>query len=116
MNYKALGAGAFGVASLATGVFFAVRYSKANGDAKDICPSSTHCTLAEITRHDKLVDRATTARSWMYAGVGVGAFAVGAAVALYALGNKEEPAHAWLRALPTVSENGQVGATVIGGF
>jgi hypothetical protein len=116
VNYKALGAGAFGVASLATGVFFAVRYRNANGDAKEICPTSTHCTLAEITQHDKLVDRATTARSWMYAGIGVGAFSVGAAVALYALGTKPEPGHAWVRALPVVAENGQVGASVVGGF
>jgi tetratricopeptide (TPR) repeat protein len=116
VNYKALGAGAFGVASLATGVFFAVRYRNANADAKDICPTSTRCSLAEITRHDMLVDRATTARSWMYAGIGVGTFSVAAAVALYALGTKPEPAHAWVRALPIVAENGQVGASVVGGF
>ena len=114
-NYKALGVGVFGVASLATGVFFAVRYKTANDDAKGICPASNHCTLAEITDHDQLVDRATTARSWTYAGLGVGTFAVGAAVALYALGSKDEPAHAWLRAVPTVAQN-QVGATLLGAF
>ena len=114
-NYKALGIGVFGVASLGTGVFFAIRYKNANDDAKGICPSSNHCSLAQITHHDQLVDRATSARSWMYAGVGVGTFAVGAAVALYALGNKETPAHAWVRAVPTVAAN-QVGATLLGAF
>ena len=115
-NYRALGLGAFGVVSLATGTFFGFRYKNANDDAKAICPENKGCTLNQITKHDQLVDRATTARSWMYLGVGVGTFAVGGAIALYVLGNTTEPAHASIRAFPSVGEHGELGANVVGAF
>jgi len=115
-NYRALGLGAFGVVSLATGTFFGVRYKNANDDAKAICPENKGCTLSQITKHDQLVDRAITARSWMYLGVGVGTFAVGGAIALYVLGNTTEPAHASIHAFPSVGEHGEVGANVVGAF
>jgi hypothetical protein len=116
LNYRALGLGAFGVVSLATGTFFGFRYKSSNDDAKAICPENKGCTLSQITKHDQLVDRATTARSWMYLGVGVGTFAVGGAIALYALGGSTQPAQASIRAFPSVGEHGELGANVVGAF
>ncbi|HYQ17873.1 MAG TPA: tetratricopeptide repeat protein [Polyangiaceae bacterium] len=115
-NYRALGLGVAGVVALGTGAYLGYRYKKSNDDAKDICPSGDHCSINDITKHDHLVDRATTFRSWMYAGIGVGTLAIGGAVALYAFGGEPEPARAWIRAFPAVGANGDVGATVVGGF
>lgn len=116
-NHKALGVGAVGVVALGTGIIYGLRYKSANDDAKGICPSSNRCTLSEITQHDKLVDKATSARSWMYAGIGVGVLALGGAAALYAIGEDAPPTdRAWVRALPAVGTNGDVGASFVGAF
>lgn len=115
-NYKALALGGFGLASLTVGTIFAVRYRRANDDAKGICPESTGCSLKEIAEHDRLVDKATTSRSWSYVGVGVGVFAVGGAAALYFLGKQQEPARTAVRVLPVVSERGEVGLDLSAAF
>jgi hypothetical protein len=118
LNYRALGLGALGVVSLGVGTYYGLRYSRNNDDAKKICPASTNCTIAEITKHDQLVARASTSRSLMYAGVGVGTVAVAGAVALYVLGVQPEPEQnrAWVRALPHVGQNGEIGGSVAGAF
>jgi len=115
-NYKALALGGVGVGALAVGTIFAFRYKSANDDAKGICPSSTGCSLQEIADHDRLVEEATTARSWTYVGFGVGVFALSGAAALYLLSKPEEPGRAGIRALPALGANGEFGASLSGAF
>lgn len=113
---KLLMLGGAGVAALGVGTFFAVRYKSANDDAKGICPSSVGCTRTEISQHDSKVDKATTARTWAYIGFGTGALALGSAAVLYLLNGSEQPKQATIRALPTVGERGELGASVVGAF
>ncbi len=115
-DIKLLALGGAGVVALGVGTFFALRYKSANDDAKAICPSSTGCTLAQVTQHDSKVDRASTARTWSFVGVTTGALALGGAAALYFLNGSERPTHATIQALPTVGARGELGANVVGAF
>jgi hypothetical protein len=71
--------GGVGAAALAGGLFQGAQYLDANGEAKDVCPTTVNCTKEEITTHAEAVDKARTARTWAYVGIGVGtaALAVG---------------------------------------
>lgn len=62
-----------GVAGLATGAVFGVKFLNANSAAKDICPSSYGCSTEEMLRHLELVDDATKARTASFIGFGAGA-------------------------------------------
>jgi len=50
--------GAAGALALGTGVVFGIKYETADSDARQICPSSTNCTMQEIADHMSLVDTA----------------------------------------------------------
>ncbi len=115
-NLQPLMLGGAGVVALGVGGFFALRYKSANDDAKAICPSSIGCTRDQITQHDSKVDRASSARTWAFVGLGTGVFALGGAALLYALSGSEQPTHATIRALPAVGERGELGASVVGAF
>ena len=115
-NVSLLALSGAGVITLGVGTFFAFRYKSANDDAKAICPSSVGCTLSQITQHDAKVDKASTARTWAFVGVGTGAVALAAAAALYFLNGSERPTHATIRALPAVGERGELGASLVGAF
>ncbi len=71
--------GGVGAAALAGGLLEGAQYLDANGDAKNVCPSGVNCTGEEITTHDEALEKARTARTWAYVGIGVGtaALAVG---------------------------------------
>lgn len=117
-NYRALALGGFGVVSLGVGTVFAVRFKSANDDAKSICPSSVNCTISEIQEHDRLTEKAKTSRGWTYAGFGVGAAALGGAVALIVFDRPAagKPSSGAVRALPLVGESGELGAALSGSF
>jgi hypothetical protein len=121
LPYNALAVAGAGVASLALGTVFAVRFKMANDDAKEICPSNRDCTVKEIQEHDRLVDKAKSSRPWIYAGYGVGVAALGGAAVLYLFNRPKStdsaaPSSATLRALPTFGQNGELGASVSGAF
>lgn len=116
LSYKVLALGGAGVVALGVGTAFAIRYKRANDDARGICPSSVNCSVREIQEHDRLVEKASISRSWTYAGFGVGVAALGGAAALYFLDKPAEPERAGLRALPLVGRNGELGASLSGGF
>jgi hypothetical protein len=71
--------GGIGAAALAGGLLEGAQYLDANGDAKNVCPSGVNCTDEEIATHREAVEKARTARTWAYVGIGVGtaALAVG---------------------------------------
>lgn len=108
--------GGIGVAGLAVGTIYGVKYKNANGDAEAICPTGKGCSVQEIQEHDALIDKAKNARTWSYVGFGVGAAAVAGAVVLYIVDRKAAAKHASLTVLPTVGERGELGAGVLGTF
>jgi hypothetical protein len=61
------GAGA-GVVLAGTGLAI---YKMSNDNAKDVCPSSTGCTVDDVQRHDGFLSDATMARTLGYVGLGV---------------------------------------------
>jgi hypothetical protein len=75
--------GGVGIAGLAVGTVAAVTFQTRNSRAKDICPAGYNCTLAEIDKHDRLLDEAKTARNWALVGFGVGAVALAGGTVLY---------------------------------
>jgi hypothetical protein len=121
LPYKAIAVAGAGVASLALGTVFAVRFKKANDDAKEICPSNRNCTVKQIQEHDRLVDKARGSRPWIYAGYGVGVAALGGAAVLYLFDRRTSTsaaarAHTTLQALPAFGQHGELGASVSGAF
>lgn len=119
--YKALALGGTGVALVGLGTVFAIRFKKANDDAKEICPTSRNCSVKEIQEHDRLVEKAKGSRPWIYAGYGLGVGALGGAAAVYfyekwASKPATASAQATIQALPTLGENGELGASVSGAF
>jgi tetratricopeptide (TPR) repeat protein len=116
LDYPVLVLGGLGLASLTFSGVMAVRYKKANDNAEGICPSSRNCSRRDIADHDMLVDRATTARTWAFVGLGVGLASAGGATALFVLGQQRRARSTALQALPVVSPDGSVGATFSGSF
>lgn len=112
-SWGVLGLGALGVSGLAVGTIMAIKYSGANTDAKNICPSSTGCTSQQIADHDRKVDDSRTARTWSYIGFGVGGASLAAAAALIFLPQKRSEAA--LVATPVIAD-GSLGASLSGQF
>jgi tetratricopeptide (TPR) repeat protein len=106
-SFSVIGLGAIGVGGLALGAIMALRYSSANSDAKNICPSSNDCSTEQISAHDQKVDDARSARAWTYVGFGVGGLGLAAAAALLFLPQSTHES-AWV-ATP-VAGNGVFGA------
>lgn len=117
LNYSVVGLGAVGVGALTFASVMAYRYKSANDDAEGICPTSHDCTERDIADHDLLVNRASSARSWAFVGLGAGVASLGGAAALYIMQQprRRSSASAW-QATPVVSETGLVGASVSGSF
>jgi hypothetical protein len=111
--------GGVGAAALAGGVLKAVQYFDANGEAKDVCPTTVNCTSDEIAKHAEAVDTARSARTWAYVGIGVGtaALAVGTYLFLSAPStpNTNQRASAF-HLEPMVDGQGTWGGAVRGRF
>jgi hypothetical protein len=112
-SWGVLGLGTLGIGGLALGAIMAVKYSSANADAKNICPSGTGCSSQQIADHDRKVDDSRTARTWSYVGFGVGGASLAAAAALIFLPQKRSES-AWV-ATPLISQ-GSLGASLSGRF
>ena len=110
-SWGVLGLGALGVGGVAVGTIMALKYSSANADAKNICPSSTGCTSQQIADHDRKVDDSRTARTWTYIGFGVGGASLAAAAALILLPQKRSES-GWV-ATPVIAD-GSLGASFSG--
>ncbi len=113
-SYAVLGLGGLGLGGLVVGTIMALKYSSANSDAKDICPSSRGCTLQQIADHDQKVDDARGARTWAYVGFGVGAAGIAAAAALLFLPQSANTETGWV-ASPVVAQGG-LGASLSRSF
>lgn len=115
-NLAVLGLGGVAVAGLAVGTVMALKYSSANSDAKDVCPSSFDCTAAQISFHDQRVEDARSARSWAFIGFGVGGLGLaGAAALLFLPQSSNATERAWV-ASPVIAGNGAFGANLSGKF
>ena len=114
-SFAVLSLGGVGVAGLAVGTIMALKYSSANRDAKDTCPSSINCTPEQIAFHDQRVEDARSARSWSYIGFGAGVLGLGAAAAALFLPQSSESERAWT-ASPLVAADGSLGASLAGKF
>lgn len=111
--------GGVGVAALAAGIFKGAEYVDKNNEAKSICPSGVNCTSDEIEQHQQAVDAARQARTWAFAGIGVGAAAiVGAGVLFFtAPHGPSKPERALrLRVLPLADGRGTWGGSVSASF
>ena len=111
VNWSAIGLGGIGVGGLVVGSVMALKYSSANSDARNICPTSRGCTSAQISEHDQKVEDARGARTWAYLGYGVGAAGLGAAAALLFLPQSTGAETGWV-ASPVVAGSGAFGANV----
>jgi hypothetical protein len=116
----AIGFAAVGTAGLVVGGIEGAQYLSKNSDAKDVCPTSSNCTPSEIQEHAELVDAATSARTWMFIGLGTGVAALTTAGILYfSAGSSREDARSAraIRVAPLVSDDGTgFGAAVRGSF
>jgi hypothetical protein len=116
LNYRALSVAGVGLAAVTVGAVMGLRYRSANDKAKDVCPSSHDCSIKQIQDHDRFVDDAKTARSWSYAGFGVGALSfVGAGALWYFQRPKTTAGISW-QAAPVVATDGSYGAALSGSF
>lgn len=116
LDYPVVGLGGLSLASLTFSVVMAARYKNANDNAEGICPTSRNCSRRDIADHDMLVDRASTARTWAFVGLGVGLASAGGATALFVLGQQRRAKSTAFQAVPVVSPDGSVGATFSGAF
>jgi hypothetical protein len=116
LSYTVLGLGGVGIGALTFSAVMAFRYSSANGDAESICPTSRDCSSREIADHDRLVKRASTARSLAFVGAGVGVASLGGAAAVYLLQQRRGSSQASLSAAPVVGADGSLGAGLSGSF
>jgi hypothetical protein len=114
LNLPALGLVGVGVGGLVVGTLMVLKYSSANSDAKNTCPTSRGCTSEQITFHDRRVQDAKGDRSWAYVGFGVGGLGLAAAAALLFLPQSKSET-AWV-ASPVVARDGGVGANLSGRF
>jgi hypothetical protein len=111
-----LGLGGLSLASLTFSTVMAFRYKTANENAESICPTSRNCSRRDIADHDMLVDRATSARTWAFVGLGVGLASAGGAAALFVVGQQRRAKSTALQAAPVVSPDGSFGAAFSGAF
>jgi hypothetical protein len=109
-----LGLAGLGIGGVVFGSIMAGRYSVANSNAKDVCPSSHDCTSEQITFHDRRVQDARGDRTLAFVGFGVGGLSLAAAAALLFL-PQAKPESAWV-ASPVVARDGSVGANLSGSF
>lgn len=116
----ALGLGGVGVAGLAVGTFFLLRYESKNSDAEKVCPASTDCEPGDQIAHDNLVQEAKDAAPYVYVGFGVGAAALTAAAIVYLTapsgGSAAREAGARWMAAPVIGHDGSWGGVVEGRF
>lgn len=110
-----LGLAGLGLGGVALGTVMAIKYNRANSDAKAVCPSSHNCTTEQIAFHDSHVDEARSDRTWAVVGFGVGTLSFGAAAALLFLPQSAGDRHA-LSATPIVARDGSFGASLSGSF
>lgn len=116
-DYKVLGLAGLGVGALTLGTVMAFRYKSANDDAKQICPTSTNCSDSEINEHQRLVDRASTARTFTYVGFIGGVACLSGAAVLYLLDPpKKKTSSAKVEAVPVLGPGGFYGTVVTGAF
>jgi tetratricopeptide (TPR) repeat protein len=116
LDYPVLGLGGLSLASFTFSVVMAARYKKANDYAEGICPTSRNCSRRDIADHDMLVDRASSARTWAFVGLGVGLASAGGATALFVLGQQRRAKSTAFQAVPSVSPDGSWGASFNGSF
>jgi len=116
VSYAAIAVAGIAAGALTVGTVMGLRYSNANSDAKDVCPSSHNCTLEEIQTHERLIDDAKTARAWSYAGFSVGAATLIGAGALWYLHKPRITAGVSWQAAPLVATDGCYGAALNGSF
>ena len=116
LNYRAITVAGLGLGAITVGAVMGLRYRKANSDAEGICPAGTGCTIKQIQDHDRLVDEARTARSWSYAGFGVGALGLVGAGALWYFQKPKTTAGVTWQAAPVVAADGSYGAALHGKF
>jgi hypothetical protein len=116
VNYRAVTVAGLGLAAITVGAVMGLKYRKANSDAEAICPSGQGCTIKQIQDHDRLVDDARTARSWSYAGFGVGALGLVGAGALWYFQKPKTTAGITWQATPVASADGSYGAALHGKF
>jgi hypothetical protein len=111
-----------GAAGLAFGIVQAVAYLKHHGEAKDLCPTSTNCSNAEIVKHEELVDSSKRERVFAAVGGGVGGAALLAGAYLYFSApsvpdrSSKHRASAALDFAPNLDGRGGFGATLRGRF
>ncbi len=117
VNYRAVTLGGIGLVGIGLGVYKGFKYSSANSDAQNICPSSHGCSIKQIQNHDRLVDVARTDRAWSYVGFGVGGAVLAGAGVLWLVDRpKRTTAGVSWQAAPVVAADGSVGALVNGRF
>jgi hypothetical protein len=111
--------GGVGAAALAGGLLEGAQYLDANGDAKNVCPSGVNCTSEEIATHADAVDKARTARTWAYVGIGVGSAALAVGTYLFFAAPRESAKNERASALnlePLVDGQGTWGGALRGRF
>lgn len=107
--------GGLGVAGLAAGTIFALRYNSKNDEALGICSSSsTPCVDADVTRHATLVSEAKDARTMSIVGFAAGGAALATGL-LLVLTAPSGGATADVRVLPLVGP-GERGVAFAGHF
>jgi hypothetical protein len=76
--------GGAGLAAIAVGAVFAVRFELENAEAKSLCQPDNFCNSdKDLTRHQSLVETATRDRTIFFVSVGAGVASVGAATYLW---------------------------------
>jgi hypothetical protein len=111
--------GGIGAAALAGGLLEGALYLDANGDAKNLCPSGVNCTSDEIAAHAEALDKARTARTWTYVGIGVGTAALAVGTYLFLTAPREPTKNQRASALnlePLIDGQGTWGGALRGRF
>lgn len=112
-----VGLSALGVAGLAAGTGFALKYKAKNDDAEAICQGSV-CTADDIAEHDQLVQDARASRTGMMISFGVaGASFIGVAAAIWGPWWRQlERGPTAVKAAPVIGPNGTWGVSAEGSF
>jgi hypothetical protein len=110
----AIGLGVLGAGGLALGTVSLFKYRWKDADARAICEGESACTRSDVARHDRIVDEARSARTWMFVGFGAGSAALAGAALVYFTSGSSEARRPSVGAL--VLPDGSWGLHARGGF
>jgi hypothetical protein len=75
--------GALGVAALATGAVFAVRYELENNEAEGLCRPDNQCSMMDLQKHTTLYNEASRDRTIYFVTASAGAVTLATATYLW---------------------------------